>query len=125
MQLFGKNLPKQLPKHLNDGNAAEAIAAIYLQQKGLKLVQKNYRSKYGEIDLIMRDATTLVFVEVRLRKNDNFGGAGMSITTAKQEKLRRTAELYLQTNGDCNCRFDAVLMQSADVNKVEWLQNIF
>lgn len=118
-------LNKLLPKHLVEGNAAESTAAIYLQQKGLKLIAKNYRSKYGEIDLIMQDATTLVFVEVRLRSNQRFGGAGMSITPAKQVKLRRTAELYLQQNGDCDCRFDAVLMQSSDINKVEWLQNIF
>jgi len=125
LHLFNQLLPKSLAKHLSDGNAAEATAANYLQQKGLKLIQKNYRCKYGEIDLIMSDATTLIFVEVRLRKNNRFGGAGASITATKQEKLRRTAEHYLQANGNCNCRFDAVLMQSTNINHVEWLQNIF
>jgi len=67
----------------------------------------------------------LVFIEVRLRSNRNFGGAAMSINQAKQTKLTRTAERYLQTHGDTACRFDVVLMQSTDPNAVEWIQNAF
>ncbi len=113
------------PEHLIQGNAAEQIAATFLQQKGLILVEKNFHCKYGEIDLIMRDAKTLVFVEVRLRSNANFGGAAMSINQAKQQKLTRTAERYLQIHGDSACRFDAILMQTTDINAVEWIQNAF
>ncbi len=113
------------PEHLKQGNIAEQIAATFLQQKGLILLEKNFRCKYGEIDLIMRDGKTLVFVEVRLRSNANFGGAAMSINHAKQQKLSRTAELYLQTHGNTACRFDAVLMQSTNINTVEWIQNAF
>lgn len=72
----------------------------------------------------MQDRQTLVFVEVRLRKNERFGGASMSITPAKQQKLQRTAAHYLQINGEQACRFDAVLMQSAREDAIEWLQNI-
>jgi len=116
---------KNQPEHLQQGNAAEKIAATFLQQKGLTLVEKNFRCKYGEIDLIMREGKTLVFVEVRLRSNNNFGGAAMSINHAKQQKLSRTAELYLQTYGNCTCRFDAILMQSTNINAIEWIQNAF
>ena len=60
-------LLKTEPKHLIEGNAAEQLAATFLQQKGLTLIEKNFRCTYGEIDLIMRDGKTLVFIEVRLR----------------------------------------------------------
>jgi putative endonuclease len=118
-------LPKIQARHLTEGNAAEALAADFLQQQGLKLIAKNFRCAYGEIDLIMQDGKTLVFIEVRLRSSNNFGGAAMSITPSKQQKLHRTAEYYLQIHGDCNCRFDAVLMQTIDMNAVEWLKNVF
>ena len=116
---------KTEPKHLIEGNAAEQLAATFLQQKGLILIEKNFRCPYGEIDLIMRDGKTLVFIEVRLRSSGNFGGAAMSINQSKQQKLKRTAERYLQIHGDTNCRFDAVLMQKIDMNTVEWIQNAF
>lgn len=112
-------------KHLIEGQAAEQLAATFLQKNGLTLLEKNYRCAHGEIDLIMRDGKTLVFVEVRLRSNRNFGGAGMSITASKQQKLSRTAQLYLQTHGDSACRFDAVLMHALDITTVEWIKDAF
>jgi len=117
--------PKIQAKHLEQGNLAENTAATFLQQQGLTLVEKNFRCKYGEIDLVMREGNTLVFVEVRLRTSDKFGGAALSINPSKQQKLSRTAEQYLQLHGDCNCRFDAILMQSTDINAVEWVKNAF
>lgn len=113
------------PKHLTGGNAAETLAAVFLQQKGLKLVEKNFRCQYGEIDLIMQDAGTLVFIEVRLRSNTDYGGAAMSINPAKQQKLRRAAERYLQMHGDSACRFDAILMSKIDMSTIEWIQDAF
>lgn len=107
------------------GSEAENIAAIYLQQKGLKLVAKNYQSRYGEIDLIMQDGRTLVFIEVRMRSNNNFGGAAMSITPSKQQKIIRTAEHFLQTHGNASCRFDVILMSKASNDSIEWLSNAF
>ncbi len=123
--ILKKTTSDSQPEHLKQGSAAEQVAATFLQQKGLTLLGKNFRCKFGEIDLIMRDGDTLVFVEVRLRSNANFGGAAMSITHAKQQKLSRTAELYLQTHGNSACRFDAILMQSTNINTVEWIQNAF
>lgn len=113
------------PEHLKRGNAAEQIAAVFLQQKGLKLLEKNFRCKYGEIDLIMQDGKTLVFIEVRLRSNNHFGGAAESITPTKQNKLSRTAEFYLQNHDNQPCRFDAILMQTPNINAVEWIKNAF
>lgn len=113
----------------NAGLAAEQLAATFLQNHGLKLVAQNYHCKYGEIDLVMKDAKTLVFIEVRLRTNSQFGSAGASITAQKQQKLILTAQHYLQhflsQHGDCQCRFDAILMDKADANHIEWLRNAF
>ena len=109
----------------NLGKEAEQIAAMYLQQQGLTMVASNYQCRYGEIDLIMRDSSMLVFVEVRLRSNASFGGAGMSITAAKQQKLTRTAEHYLQQHGSKVCRFDAVLMSRPSAENIEWIKNAF
>jgi putative endonuclease len=116
---------KPQAKHINEGQAAEKIAATFLQKNGLNLLEKNYRCIHGEIDLIMRDGKVLVFVEVRLRSNSRFGGAGMSINQSKQQKLARTAELYLQTHGDSACRFDAILMHTLDITAVEWIKDAF
>ena len=69
------------------GEMAEQVAAEFLAGRGLKLIERNYRCRFGEIDLIMRHGPTLVFVEVRYRRNDSFGGAVESITAAKREKL--------------------------------------
>lgn len=107
------------------GGDAEKLAAAYLQQQGLRLVEKNYRCRFGEIDLIMHDGKSLVFVEVRLRSNMNFGGAGMSITPAKQRKLTLTAQHYLQKHGSTACRFDAVLMRNTNTHDMEWIRNAF
>lgn len=105
------------------GTAAEDRAAAYLQQQGLKPVARNWRCRQGELDLVMRDGSTLVFVEVRSRANAAFGGAGASITQTKQAKLIRAAEHYLlQQPHRGDCRFDAVLI---DGNALQWLKNAF
>ena len=118
-------LAKPQAQHIKDGNAAEDAAADFLQQKGLKLIARNFRCPYGEIDLIMQDGKTLVFVEVRLRSSSDFGGAAMSITQSKQQKLKRSAERYMQLHGECACRFDAILMQSINTGAIEWVHNAF
>lgn len=109
----------------NKGQAAEIIAAQYLNAQGLKLIARNYRSRFGEIDLIMQDGTSLVFVEVRLRKSKLFGGAEESITASKQHKIVITAEYYLQQHGNQNCRFDVILMDKEDAQNVTWIKNAF
>ena len=112
-------------KNITKGQLAEQIAATFLQNNGLTVIEKNFRSAYGEIDLIMRDGKTLVFVEVRLRSNTKFGGAAMSINSSKQQKITRTAERYLQLHGDSACRFDAILMHALDLTAVEWIKDAF
>lgn len=97
--------------HLTQGEDAETACCSYLRSQGLKFISRNYSCRFGEIDLIMLDKKLLVFVEVRFRKNDAFGGGLESITFTKQQKLRRTAELFLQENCQYkNARFDVVSM---------------
>lgn len=109
----------------NAGLEAEKLAATFLMNHGLKMVTQNYHCRFGEIDLIMSDANTLVFIEVRLRSNQRFGNAGASITTQKQQKLILTAQYYLQTHGERQCRFDVILMSKIDLQYIEWLRNAF
>ncbi|MCK4833723.1 MAG: YraN family protein [Gammaproteobacteria bacterium] len=119
--------------HLKQGEEAEAACCKYLRSKGLKLIGKNFSCHYGEIDIIMFDKNMLVFVEVRFRKSDAFGGGLESITASKQLKLRKTAELYLQQNSKYkNARFDVVSMsknnQTNDNGQsysFDWVTNAF
>ena len=108
------------------GVQAEQRAVQYLQQQGLKLIEQNYRGRFGEIDLIMQDGTSLVFIEVRLRRNANFGGAAASIDAPKQQRIIRTAQQYLAGLAHIPpCRFDAVLMDDVKSDNVQWLKNAF
>ena len=85
---------------LTGGAQAEQAAAAYLVKRGLQLVEKNYRCRFGEIDLIMRAGVTLVFVEVRSRSSRAFGGAAASIDARKQRKLIAAAQHYLAQLGN-------------------------
>jgi len=108
------------------GLLAEQHAARYLQQQGLQLLAQNYRCRAGEIDLVMQDGDTLVFVEVRLRSNPAFGGAAASIDNRKQQRIIRTAQHYLGTLPRApRCRFDAVLMEDPQDARLQWLKNAF
>ncbi len=108
------------------GAQAEQLAAQFLQQHGLKLLQSNYRCRFGEIDLICQHHDTLVFVEVRLRSHAGFGGAAASIDARKKAKLVRSAQHYLAALAHIPpCRFDAILMQSTDIHGIEWVKNAF
>jgi putative endonuclease len=109
----------------NKGAEAEALAAEYLHSRGLAIVKRNYRCRGGEIDLIARDGTTLVFVEVRMRSSSAFGGARASITAAKRRRLKFAAGLFLSGLArEPPCRFDAVLLDGLDVARIEWLVDI-
>jgi putative endonuclease len=107
------------------GNQAEKVALSYLEQQGLTLIKKNYQTRLGEIDLIMQDGKSIVFVEVRLRKNNIFGGASESITQAKQRKIAKVAEQFLQHHGNQPCRFDAIVMGKADIKHIQWIKHAF
>ena len=110
----------------NAGAQAEQWAAQHLQQQGMQLVAQNYRGRFGEIDLVMQDGAALVFVEVRLRRSENFGGAAASIDARKQQRIIRTAQQYLSSLARTPpCRFDVVLMDDAQGHNVQWLKNAF
>ena len=110
---------------MNAGSAAEALAAEFLQARGLAVVKRNYRCRGGEIDLIARDGSTLVFVEVRLRSGSAFGGARESITAAKRRRLKFAAGLFLSGLArEPACRFDAILLDGLDTARIEWLVDI-
>jgi putative endonuclease len=107
------------------GQRLEQLAAHYLQNQGLVLLEKNYRCRFGEIDLILQDGATLVFAEVRYRRNDRFGGAKASITTAKQRRIMLAAQHYLSKRSLKACRFDAVLLNGTQTSEIEWIRNAF
>ncbi len=107
------------------GVEAEQIALNYLKKQGLTLIANNYSCRYGEIDLIMQEGKTIVFIEVRMRKNQQFGGAAFSITPSKQQKLIHTAQHFLAQYGNPACRFDAILMTTAKIEHIEWIKNAF
>jgi len=108
------------------GKDAEKIAASYLQKQSLTLLAQNYRCRFGEIDLIMQENDTLVFIEVRLRTQEAFGGAAASITSSKQAKLLRTARHYLaEINDQPPCRFDVILFSGLNGQNIEWIRNAF
>ncbi|MDD5241397.1 MAG: YraN family protein [Sulfuricella sp.] len=110
----------------NRGVEAEQLAAKFLQRQGLQLIETNYRCRFGEIDLVCRDRDVLVFVEVRLRESDAFGGAAASITGRKQHKITLAARHYLQRQTAMPaCRFDVVLLRGLRDNDIEWIKNAF
>jgi putative endonuclease len=104
---------------------AEKKALKYLLEQGLTLLHQNYYCRFGEIDLIMLDQDTLVFVEVRYRKSGNFGGALASINKTKQRKIINTAKHYLiQLASEPYCRFDAIALNDTESTPL-WIKNAF
>jgi putative endonuclease len=120
---------KQPTQRQLQGKAAENAACQFLVTQGLKLLEQNFLCKLGEIDLILMDGQTLVFTEVRFRKNPNFGGAAASVTPGKQRKLQRAAQVYLQRTGQIPaCRFDVLAMtqdQNSQIICENWIKNAF
>lgn len=111
------------------GQRAENLARDFLISRGLELVATNYRCRRGEIDLVMRNEETLVFVEVRFRRRSNYGSGAESIDGRKQAKLIATAQHYLKEHArslDNPCRFDVVsISMDHGHDEVEWIQNAF
>jgi len=104
------------------GAAGEAAAAAYLMDRGLTVIARNFRVRGGEIDLVCRDGSNVVFVEVRLRSRSDYGGAAASITAAKQARLTLAARHWLARHGEQACRFDCVLIEAG---QIEWLKDAF
>lgn len=111
------------------GQAGESAAEEYLRRKGYRILARNLRSSLGELDLVAEDGQVLVFVEVKARRTDAFGGAIYAVHHRKQEKLIQLAAQYLARHHikDRLCRFDVVLLQgpNAIAPYIEHIQNAF
>ena len=109
-----------------DGRGAEDRALLFLQGQGLKLIARNWRCKAGELDLVMRDADTVVIAEVRKRVRSDYGTAVETVDRRKQLKLARATRLLLARRPDlaeAPLRFDVVTLDGAE--KIEWLREAF
>lgn len=108
------------------GDEGEARARALLEQAGLRYVDGPIRFKVGELDLVFRDGSSVVFVEVRVRRSTRFGGAGASVDHRKQLRVQRAAQAWLQLRYGSRewpaCRFDVVLQDAA---RMEWVRNAF
>ena len=112
------------------GQWGEALAAKALRRGGYRIVERNYRSRFGEIDLVARDRRgTLLFVEVKLRGEDSIGLPREFVDGRKQQRLRTAAELYLAQNGiEAPARFDVAEVYTDETGKprrVEYLEDAF
>lgn len=113
-----------MPPPPPSGEDFERQACVYLTDRGLRLRERNYRCRNGEIDLIMLDGQTLVFVEVRYRNNARFGGAAASVDAGKRRRLTAAALHYLQRHAhDAPARFDVVAMGPGE--RIEWIRDAF
>lgn len=109
------------------GAQGEKRALKFLRRQQLSLLEKNFHCRYGEVDLIMQSQEQeIIFVEVRLRKNNDYGGAAASVTQSKQQKIIRTAQTYLQQHQlqQRPCRFDVVAICQG-TQDIDWIQHAF
>ena len=108
------------------GAVIEAEVEQWLTTQGMTPVTRNQHAKGGEVDLIMRDGDTLVFVEVRYRANNRFGSALESVTSSKQRRLIKAARFYLAQHGlSCSCRFDVVGVEGTSPRSIHWIRHAF
>lgn len=108
-----RDAPRMTAREL--GQNAEDMACNHLKQKGFEIVSKNYRALRGEVDIICKDRDDWVFVEVKARSSNRFGGAASAIPRSKQEQVAKVASHYLMANGlfgEVACRFDVVLVDA-------------
>ena len=114
-----------------DGDWGEALVEKYLSERGCRIVEREWRCRFGEIDLIAEQEGTLLFVEVKLRTNLRYGMPRESVTAKKQEKLRSAALLYLSMHGlDAPARFDVAEVytdarHSARSTRIEYIESAF
>lgn len=108
---------------MTPGQQAETLAQRYLEQQGLTFVERNVRYPFGEIDLVMRHQKYWVFVEVKFRSTNQFGGALQALSKAQIGRIRKAASHYLQIQRlDVPCRFDVIAM---DEGQIHWLVDAF
>jgi len=117
-----------LNKDQEFGKKGESIAVMHLKQNGYKIVEQNYRTKFGEIDIIAKERDTLVFIEVKARKTSAFGRAKYAVSAAKQKKICTVALVYLKEKNlsGSSARFDVVAVDgSGGTLQVEIIRNAF
>lgn len=104
-----------------EGAIGEFDACDYLRKKKYLIIEKNHRNKLGEIDIIAQDKKMIVFVEVKSRSTLKFGRPSEAVDIRKQQKLRKTASLYLLQHQkfDCQCRFDVIEVIGKEINHIE------
>lgn len=107
------------------GARAEERCAELLRGAGLRIIERNWRCRHGEIDLIAEEAGTVVFAEVRMRTSRRYGGAAESVTAAKQARILAAARLYLTRRREAPCRFDVLLVGPREGEEVRWIRNAF
>ncbi len=110
------------------GDALEHAAAAFLARAGLSVLARNVQCRYGEIDLILRDAEVVVFAEVRYRADDAYGGAAASVDGRKQHKLVAAARWFLQRHprlAHCPCRFDVLAISGPPPYAWNWIRDAF
>ena len=110
------------------GDEAEDVALRHLVSNGCRLIVAKYRSRIGEIDLIVEDKGTLVFVEVRYRSDTSRGTGAETITATKQRRIIRTAEYFLINHKqyqDSACRFDVISMSDSVNDSIDWIKRAF
>lgn len=116
-----------MSQHL--GNIAEDVACDYLIKQGAQLITRNFKSRCGEIDLIMTIANQLIFVEVRYRRHQGFGSPAETVTLTKQRKLIKTAHYYLHQHPylqSMHSRFDVIALTAPfHKDNIQWIQNAF
>ncbi|BBN80325.1 UPF0102 protein [Pseudoalteromonas sp. A25] len=109
------------------GQHYEQLAKSYLLKQGLSFVQSNYNCRYGEIDLIMREGTCWVFVEVKFRQSQRFGGVLSTLTHTKQQKLKRSIYYYLgaQQLHNVPVRVDFIAIEGKNPPNIQWIKSVF
>jgi putative endonuclease len=115
-------------EHQQVGKAGEEAAVRYLCQQGYRIVERNYRCRFGEIDLIARDGKTLTFIEVKTRRSQRFGPAAAAVTLEKQRHLIKASQLYLIQKRKAHelCRFDVVTIElGAQEPRIELIKDAF
>jgi putative endonuclease len=111
------------------GERGETIAVAYLKGQRFAILERNFRCKGGEVDIVARDGKTLVFVEVKSRRNEAYGPPQLSVTPFKQRQISKAALTWLAKNGkqDCSARFDviAIMLRDHEVPAIDHIRNAF
>ncbi|MEN6321530.1 MAG: YraN family protein [Syntrophaceae bacterium] len=116
------------PGRIRTGKHGEDIAAAYLKKRSYKIIERNYTCLFGEIDIVAKDGDTIVFVEVKSRKSENFGDPQVAVGLEKQKKMSRISLKYLEEKNlyPCDARFDVVAIKILPAgNTIELIQNAF